>query len=75
MSLRLGSLVEPFGVIAGALGDYLRIDLYFASVIFFFALLYVPTIPRAVDNSTMLATATNDPVAADSTIDSITSRT
>jgi 4-amino-4-deoxy-L-arabinose transferase-like glycosyltransferase len=60
LSLRLGSLVEPFGVIAGALGDYLRIDLYFASVIFFFALLYVPTIPRAVDNSTMLATATND---------------
>ena len=60
MSLRLGSLVEPFGVIAGALRDYLRIDLYIASVIVVFALLYVPTIPRAVDNSTMLATATND---------------
>src|SRR5262245_593850 len=60
LSVRMGGLVEPLAVIAGTLRDYLRIDRYFAAVILLFALLYVPTIPRAVDNSTMLATATND---------------
>ena len=60
LSVRMGSLVEPLAVIAGTLRDYLRIDRYIVAVILVFALLYVPTIPRAVDNSTMLATATND---------------
>jgi 4-amino-4-deoxy-L-arabinose transferase-like glycosyltransferase len=58
--MRMGCLVEPLAVIAGTLRDYLRIDRYIVGVILVFAVLYAPTIPRAVDNSTMLATATND---------------
>lgn len=60
LSVRMASLVEPLAVIAGVLRQYLRIDVYIIPVILVFALLYVPTIPRAADNPTMLATATSD---------------
>lgn len=55
-----GVLLEPVKVIALTLRQYLRLDIYIGAVIVVFALIYVPTIPRATDNATMLATATND---------------